>query len=213
MKHGIGHIGLAAVVVVGSFCVGCAGRDIPSDEAMTSNFRANEKAFAEMVALFQDFPFWEAENPGGCRWRDGYWPEAAECREFLGEERASMLDSLLRMTGCENVHFRYCRADSCAATSRPSEYSFTYHAEGLSIGPSVARHYIYRDNPADSVAPTSRVWYMSDRPDSVFVADGDLAGLYASIRRDERERNDTVGGMSLVRHIKGNWYVELEYEH
>lgn len=208
MKHGIGHIGLAAVVAVG-----CAGRDIPSDEAMTSNFLANEEAFAEMVALLQDFPSWEGENPGGYRWRDGYWPEDAECREFLGEERASRLDILLRVTGCENVHFRYCRTDSCAATSRPAEYSFTYYAEGLSIGPAVARHYIYRAEPTDSAAPTSRVWYMSDRPDSIFVADGDLAELYASIRHDERERNDTVGRMSLVRHIKGNWYLELEYEH
>lgn len=213
MKHGIGHIGFAAVVTVGGICVGCAGRDIPSDEAMTSNFRANEKAFADMVALFQDFPSWEAENPGGCRWRDGYWPEAAECREFLGEERASRLDSLLQVTGCENVHFRYCHADSCTDSSGPVEYSFTYHAEGLSIGPGVARQYVYRAEPTDSTAPTSRVWYMSDRPDSIFVADGDLAGLYAAIRREGRERNDTIGRMTLTRHIKGNWYLELEYEH
>lgn len=54
---------------------------------------------------------------------------------------------------------------------------------------------------------------MSDQPDSVFVAEGDLVELYASIRRDERERNDTAGIMSLVRHIKGNWYLELEYDH
>ena len=100
-----------------------------------------------------------------------------------------------------------------AATSRPGEYSFTYHAEGLSIDPSVVRHYVYRAEPTDSSAPTSRVWYMSDRPDSIFVADGDLAELYTSIRHDERERNDTVGRMSLARHIKGNWYLELEYEH
>lgn len=213
MKHGIGHIGLAAVVAVGGICVGCSGFDVPSDEAMTSNFRAKEKAFADMVALLQDFPSWEGENPGGCRWRDGYWPEAADCRDFLGDERASTLDSLLRVTGCENLHFSYCSADSCAASVRPVEYSFTYHAEGLSIGPSVVRHYIYRAVPSDSAAPPSRVWYMSDRPDSIFVADGDLAGLYAAIRRDERNRNDTIGGMTLTRHIKGNWYIELEYEH
>lgn len=212
MKHSIGHIGLAAVVAVSGFCVGCAGRDIPSDDAMTSNFRANEEAFAEMVALLQDFPSWEGDNPGGRRWRDGYWPEDTECREFLGEEIAAMIDSLLRATGCDNVHFRYCRADSCAATI-PGEYSFTYHAEGLSIGPSVARHYVYRAEPTDSAAPASCVWYMSDRPDSIFVADGDLAELYASIWRDERERNDTISRMSLVRHINGNWYLELEYEH
>ena len=213
MKNGIGHIGLAAVVAVGGSCVGCSGFDVPSDEAMTSNFRANEEAFAETVALLQDFPSWEGENPEGCGLRDGYWPEDPECRDFLGEERASRLDSLLQVTGCENVHFSYCPSDSCRATSRPMEYSFTYHAEGLSIGPAVARNYVYRTEPTGSAAPTSRVWYMSDRPDSIFVADGDLAGLYAAIRRDERERNDIVGRMSLIRHIKGNWYLELQYEH
>lgn len=123
-------------MAVGGICVGCAGRDIPSDEAMTGNFRANEDAFAEMIASLHDFPSWEGENPGGCRWRDGcYWPEDPECREFLGEKKASSLDSLLLVTGCKNVHFRYCHADSGTAASRSVEYSFTYHAEGLSIGP------------------------------------------------------------------------------
>ena len=208
MKYGIGYLGLVAVVASG-ICIGCVGGDIPSDESMMCNFRVNEVAFVEMVALLQDFPSWEGENPGGCRWRDGYWPEAPECREFLGEERAAMIDSILRMTGCENVHFRYCRTDS----SRPVEYSFVYHAEGLSIGPSVARHYIYRDDPADSYAPASHIWYISDRPDSVFVADGDLDGLYTTIRQNAQEHGDRIGRISLMRHIKGNWYLELEYEH
>ncbi len=212
MKHGIGHIGIMAVVAVGGICVGCAGRDVPSDKAMTSNFRTNEKAFADMVALFQDLPSWEDGNPGGSGCRYGYWPEDSECRESLGKERASRLDSLLQVTGCENVHFSYCTADSGTSTSRPIEYAFTYHAVGLSIGPSVARQYVYRAEPTDSTAPTSHVLYMSDRPDSIFVADGDLAELYASIRRDERGRNSTIVRMSLTRHIKGNWYLELEYD-
>lgn len=206
---------LAVVPLFALLCPGCGtlDKDLPSDEEMIDIFHAKKATFNEMVQLLQAFPSWEGHNPGGYVYRDGYWPEDAECRAFFGEECASRIDSLLQEMRCENAHFRYFYSDSNRANIRPIEYSFNYNARGLSIGPSISRSFVYSTNPTDSVAMISQVGYLDFRPASIFVADGTLDSIYNDIRDKAYERNERIGFITLRRCIAENWFIELVYFH
>ena len=196
-------------------CPGCGtlGNDLPSDEEMIDMFHAKEATFNEMVELFQEFPSWEGDNPGGFRYRDGYWPDSAESRAFFGEERALRIDSLLKEMGCENVHFWYARSDASADTIRPNMYSFVSSADGLSIGPGISKEFVYCVNPIDSLELKSEIGYMEDKPSNVFVTDGDLDSLYYDIRKKAKEREERIDFIQLRRRIAEKWLIELEYFH
>ena len=204
---------LAVVSLLAVLCHGCGtlDKDLPSDKEMIDTFHAKEAAFNEMVELLQDFPLWEGYNPGGYGYREGYWPEDAESRAFFGEERASRIDSLLLEMGCENAHFRYFYSYSDRANPHPVEYSFSYNARGLSIGPSISRSFVYSINPSDSVAITSEIGYRDFRPSSSFMAEGDLDSLYFDIRNKAMENNDRILHILLRRRIADNWIIELQY--
>ena len=203
------------VSFLGVLCIACGtlGNDLPSDEEMINTFHAKEATFNEMVQLLQEFPSWEGANPGGHRYRLGYWPESAESRAFFGEELALRIDSLLKEMGCENVHFWYARSAASADTIRPNMYSFISSADGLSIGPGISKEFVYCVNPIDSLELKCEIWYLEDKPSTVFVTDGDLDSLYYDIRTKANEREEGIASIKLRRRIADNWLIELEYFH
>lgn len=206
---------LAVVSLLAVLCHGCGtlGNDLPSDEEMINTFHAKEATFNEMVQLLQEFPSWEGENPGGHRYRHGYWPDNAESRAFFGEELALRIDSLLKEMGCENVHFWYARSAASADTIHPNKYSFISSADGLSIGPGISKKFVYCVNPIDSLELRSEIGYMEDKPSSVFVTDSDLDSLYYDIRKKANDRNERINFIQLRSRITDNWLIELEYFH
>lgn len=194
-------------------CPGCGtlDKDLPSDKEMIDTFHAKEAIFNEMVQLLQDFPSWEGYHPREQVYHSGYWPEDTESRAFFGEDYASMIDSLLLEMGCENAHFRYFYSDSNRSNTHPVEYSFSYNARGLSIGPSFSRSFVYSTNPSDSVAITSEIGYRDFRNSSFFMAEGELDSLYFDIRNKAMENNDRILHILLRRRIADNWLIELQY--
>ncbi len=205
------HLAAAALIVV--LCSACGRLDsnIPSDGEMIEVFKTKEKTFSEIVELFQEFPSWEGHHPREQVYHNGYWPEDAESRSFFGEERALKIDSLLQVIGCENVHFRYSYSYYPTENICPVEYSFTYNARGLSIGPSIGRSFIYSTNPKDSAAITSEIGYEDFKPVTYFMAEGDLDSLYYDIRNKAMENEESILHILLRRRIADNWLINLQY--
>ncbi|MDE6228098.1 MAG: hypothetical protein K2M63_11345 [Muribaculaceae bacterium] len=213
--YGKGITYLIVLSLLVALCHGCStlGNDLPSDEEMLNTFHVKEATFNEMVQIFQEFPSWEGDKPGGYGYRDGYWPDSAESRAFFGEELALRIDSLLKEMGCENVHFWYARSDASADTIHPNKYAFISSADGLSIGPGISKEFVYCVNPIDSLELKCEICYMEDKPSSVFVTDGDLDSLYHDIRTKANEREERILFIKLRRRIADNWLIELEYSH
>lgn len=206
------HFAAAALIVM--LCAACGSLDsnIPSDGEMIEVFKTKEKTFSEIVELFQEFPSWEGHHPREQVYHNGYWPEVAESRSFFGEERASRIDSLLKVIGCENVHFRYSYSYYPTENICPVEYSFTYNARGLSIGPSIGRSFIYSTNPNDSAAITSEIGYGDFlKPATYFLAEGDLDSLYYDMRNKAMENKESISFILLRRHIADNRLINLQY--
>ena len=97
--YGKGITYLIEVSLLVALCHGCGtlSYTLPSDEEMINTFHSKEATFNEMVQLLQEFPSWEGDDPGGYRYRDGYWPDDDKCRKFFGEERALRYPK----TGCD----------------------------------------------------------------------------------------------------------------
>lgn len=166
---------LAVMPLLAVLCQGCGtlGNNLPSDEEMINTFHDKEATFNEMVELLQEFPSWEGFDSMNKKYYSsqyhGYWPDVAECRSYFGKERASKIDSLLRKIECQQIHFRYFYTDAGKTLSPPIEFTFDYYNDGLSIGPSISKSYIYCADPIDSLGLKSEIGYLEDRPSTIFM--------------------------------------------
>lgn len=212
---GIRH--LAVVLLFALLCHGCGtlDKDLPADEDMINTFHAKEATFNEMVELLQEFPSWEGFDSMNKKYYSsqyhGYWPDVAECRSYFGEERASKIDSLLREIECQQIHFGYFYTGAGKTVSPPIEFTFDCYNDGLSIGPSISKSFIYCSDPIDSLALKSEIYYLEDRPSTIFMADGDLDSLYYDIRKKANELEEGISFINLRRRIADNWLIELKY--
>lgn len=166
---------------------------------MLQNFQDNETSFTEIVAILEECPFVSSYQ------RYPPFDTSAPCDSLfiakLGDEKQAALDTLLNRIGCE------CVLLSSKNGSTYSQYDFTYHCDGMSIGPSIYKCYIYLVDRRDATETfQSRICY-KDGSDSIFIADSDL-NSYVDIAREDSE----VFGAFLRRRINDNWLLSLDYD-
>lgn len=187
---------LAAISVVS-----CEPPMPPTDKEMIRIFNTHETAFHTIHKLISegtegtyyyppyrpdtDLPIFK-KNHGTPYERFKLYGQDTLYLKGLPPSAQMRLDSLLKITGCDLIHFY--RDDQEAADSALLILTMVYYSHGI-VGSGTSKCFVY--NPELRNHPVIRL-----------TRQGDLNEIY------RRTYNDTT----LYKPIKGNWYIELDHE-
>ncbi|MCH5302317.1 MAG: DUF4948 family protein [Prevotella sp.] len=188
MAIGIAAVFLMAFLLITLLNTCLPRKPIPTDEAMTAHFVANEAAFCElrdsMLTLRYGSYYPPHDRPDSTEYG------RAQSASALPTERLQRMDSLLRVTGCEGI-------DCTPITIYLVECSwvrvtFRYWSRGSVIS-GTAKNYVY--------CPGLPGIYEK-------IGAGMVEGKETERILDETAYKDTT----VYRHITGDWYIELEHD-
>jgi hypothetical protein len=162
---------------------------MPTDKEMISHFERNRTAFDRCVALLRQdtlglyyYPPYSGEQ---CSAEDSLYFAA------MPQEKASTLDSLLRIINVERVFFGRTIWNQSGRDSLAYEFQcrFPYHTVGISIS-GAAKGYVY--HPHIVVDTLSHVYVVSTELDKIHMGN--------------------IPNYHLYRPIGNGWYLYYEYD-
>ena len=186
---------IMTVILMQLFLVSCIQRKpIPTDEEMTVHFLANEATFCELrdsiLTLRRGFYYPPFHRDMTEEYEEELKREYEEdCDSTISTEKQQLMDSLLRVTGCERV--RYTNTEEREA-GRTMFLTFVYWSRGYSIG-GTGKNYVYCPELPNMITQWGH---------------GLVEGKETEQVLNEIAYEDTT----IYRHITGNWYIKLEHD-
>ena len=192
-QNEIGRI-LQTAILMQLFLVSCIHRQpIPSDEAMTAHFKANEAAFCELrdsLLTLQSGWYYPPFYRDNKEFQLEYKSELEEdCDSTIRGYKQQRMDSLLKVIGCERVYYTNTKK---IEEGWQIKLTFLYWSRGLSIG-GTGKNYVYCPELPNMITKWGH---------------GLVEGKETEQVLNEIAYEDTT----IYRHIIGDWYIELEHD-